>query len=171
MLSPRATSGGSPTDKPHPLRVITCRYFLLFLVVAFAGFFPVAVFFTAALADFAGFFIAADQVVTNCHVVKGASTIRIKTYAGKTSTVRIIITNEQTDLALLKVENREPEVISLELDRTNPIQGASISSQLCSPPNTSLMGPRANLLFGELSKCEMTRIFVPLGIFKVLSRL
>lgn len=75
-----------------------------------------------------GFFVARDQVVTNSHVIKTARTIRIKTFSGKTSTVRsVIIANDQSDLALLRVENPEPETISLELDRSNPIEGEPVT--------------------------------------------
>src|SRR5262245_1741793 len=38
-----------------------------------------------------------------------------------------------------------------------------ISSQLWSPQVTSLVGSGLNRLFGELSKCAVQRIFVPLG--------
>jgi S1-C subfamily serine protease len=82
----------------------------------------------APLSQGTGFFVARDQIVTNCHVIKAARTIRIKTFSGKTNTVRaVIIANEQTDLALLRVENTEREVISLELDHADAIAGESVT--------------------------------------------
>lgn len=52
-----------------------------------------------------GFFIAADgHIVTNNHVVEGATEITVGTSDGETYDARIIGLDPQTDLALLKIE-------------------------------------------------------------------
>ncbi len=52
-----------------------------------------------------GFFISPDgYVVTNHHVVKGASVVKIKTNDGKTYKAKVVGTDKKTDLALLKVD-------------------------------------------------------------------
>ncbi len=51
-----------------------------------------------------GFFISPDgYIVTNHHVVKGASEVTIKTNDGKTWKARVVGSDKKTDLALLKV--------------------------------------------------------------------
>jgi serine protease Do len=51
-----------------------------------------------------GFFISSDgYIVTNNHVVKHASEVKIKTNDGKTYKAKVIGTDPKTDLALLKV--------------------------------------------------------------------
>lgn len=64
-----------------------------------------------------GFFISADGlVVTNNHVVAGATEIEIGTSDGETYSARIIGLDPQTDLALLKVDE-EIEFPYVTLDR------------------------------------------------------
>jgi serine protease Do len=54
-----------------------------------------------------GFFITADgYAVTNNHVVKGSSTAEVRTDDGKTYRSRVVATDPSTDLALLKVDDR-----------------------------------------------------------------
>ena len=54
-----------------------------------------------------GFFISADgYAVTNYHVVDHAKTVQIKTDDGKTYTAKVVGTDQKTDLALIKVDDR-----------------------------------------------------------------
>jgi S1-C subfamily serine protease len=74
-----------------------------------------------------GFFIDSEQVVTNLHVIKDASQIRIETFAGTTATVQsVIATNEKTDLALLRIAQPCPDSASLPLVTGPPAEGESI---------------------------------------------
>jgi serine protease Do len=58
-----------------------------------------------AEAQGSGFFITADgYIVTNNHVVDGASEVEVVTDDGQTLTAKVIGTDKKTDLALIKVE-------------------------------------------------------------------
>jgi S1-C subfamily serine protease len=73
-----------------------------------------------------GFFIDAEEVVTNLHVIKGASQIHIETFAGTTTTVQsVVATNEGTDLALLRIAQPCPNSAILQLAAA-PVEGESI---------------------------------------------
>ena len=73
-----------------------------------------------------GFFIETDCVVTNMHVIKAASSIRISTFGGKTGTVKkVIAANEKTDLALLQVESSLADAV-LQVEDTPPVEGDAI---------------------------------------------
>jgi serine protease Do len=74
-----------------------------------------------------GFFIDPEQVVTNMHVIKGASQIRIETFAGTTTTVQsVVATNEKNDLALLRIAQPCPNSAILQLVAAPPVEGESI---------------------------------------------
>jgi S1-C subfamily serine protease len=63
-----------------------------------------------------GFFIAADRIVTNLHVINGADVIRIETFDGKTTTVRnVVAVDEADDLALLELEAPKANAAVLQL--------------------------------------------------------
>lgn len=54
----------------------------------------------------AGVIITSDgQIVTNNHVISGASSIKVKTSDGKSYTAKVVGTDSKKDLALLKLEN------------------------------------------------------------------
>jgi serine protease Do len=73
-----------------------------------------------------GFFIDPEEVVTNLHVIKGASQIRIETFAGTTVTVQAVAaTNETTDLALLRIARPCPDSAFLQLAPAT-VEGESI---------------------------------------------
>lgn len=74
-----------------------------------------------------GFFITPDRIVTNLHVIRNASEIRIQTFAGKTFTVQTIIaTDAGSDLALLQMEAPCPNATTLHVDDESPTEGESI---------------------------------------------
>jgi serine protease Do len=60
------------------------------------------------MAQGSGFFISADgYIVTNNHVVSNATEVDVVTDSGETLTAKVIGTDPQTDLALLKVDKGE----------------------------------------------------------------
>jgi serine protease Do len=64
-----------------------------------------------------GFFISADGfVVTNNHVIDGATEINVGTVDGETYPARVIGVDPQTDLALLKIDD-EPDFPFVALDQ------------------------------------------------------
>jgi S1-C subfamily serine protease len=74
-----------------------------------------------------GFFIDREQVVTNLHVIKGASQISIETFAGTTTTVQsVVATNQRTDLALLRIAQPCAGSTILPLGTAPPVEGESI---------------------------------------------
>lgn len=73
-----------------------------------------------------GFFITPDRIVTNLHVIKNASLIRIKTFAGKTITVQTVVaTDAGSDLALLQM-NAPCTDTTLQVENATPVEGESI---------------------------------------------
>jgi serine protease Do len=74
-----------------------------------------------------GFFIAADRIVTNMHVIKDAGLISIETFDGNTSTVHnVVAVNEREDLALLQMEAPEANATILQLADSAPVEGEAI---------------------------------------------
>ena len=74
-----------------------------------------------------GFFIAADRIVTNMHVIRDAGLIRIETFDGHTSTVHnVVAVNEREDLALLQMEAPNADVATLQLADSAPVEGEAI---------------------------------------------
>jgi len=47
-------------------------------------------------------------ILTNYHVIRGASTIRVKTFDGRTYTPEVIGVDPETDLAVIKISRSEP---------------------------------------------------------------
>lgn len=47
-------------------------------------------------------------ILTNHHVIRGASTIRVKTFDGRTYTPEVIGVDPETDLAVIKISRNEP---------------------------------------------------------------
>jgi S1-C subfamily serine protease len=83
-----------------------------------------------------GFFTAADRIVTNLHVIKGAGVIRIQSFDGKTTTVRkVVAVDELDDLALLQLEARHVDAAVLQLADSVPIEGEAIVV-MSNPPDS-----------------------------------
>ncbi|MCP4839845.1 MAG: trypsin-like serine protease, partial [Planctomycetes bacterium] len=107
---------------------------------------------TSALGS--GFVISADgYVVTNNHVIEGADEILIEFFEGEELPAKVIGTDPNTDIALLKVESDEPlEFVAFGNSDTarvgdwvlamgNPLgQGFSVSSGIVSARNRALSG-------------------------------
>lgn len=101
-----------------------------------------------------GFVISADGfIVTNNHVIEGADEIEIEFYSGETLPAKVIGTDPNTDVALLKVESDDPlpfvefgnsddaRVGDWVLALGNPLgQGFSASSGIVSARNRELSG-------------------------------
>lgn len=69
------------------------------------------------LAQGSGFFISEDgYIVTNNHVVQNAAEVDIVTDDGKTYTAKVVGTDPQTDLALLKVDGHKFPFVTLSQD-------------------------------------------------------
>ena len=74
-----------------------------------------------------GFFIAADRVVTNRHVIDNAFRAEVHSYNGSVYPVRgVIAVDAEGDLALLRVEAPPNQVRPLQLDKTSPQEGESV---------------------------------------------
>jgi len=64
-----------------------------------------------------GFFISADgYIVTNNHVVDGADKLTVRTSDGRSLTARLVGTDPETDLAVVKVEGRNFPYVTFEGD-------------------------------------------------------
>ena len=74
-----------------------------------------------------GFFLTADRVVTNLHVVNTASQIRISTFTGRTFTAdRILAADKNSDLALLQLSAPSSDATTLGLAEVEPLEGAPV---------------------------------------------
>ncbi|PZQ97190.1 MAG: serine protease [Cereibacter sphaeroides] len=101
-----------------------------------------------------GFVISADgYIVTNNHVIDGADEISIEFYSGKKLDAKIVGTDTNTDLALLKVDSPDPlpfvkfgdsdkmRVGDWVMAMGNPLgQGFSVSAGIVSARNRALSG-------------------------------
>jgi S1-C subfamily serine protease len=89
-----------------------------------------------ALLQGSGFFIEDDLVVTSLHVIKGANQISLETFAGTTTKVQAVLaTNEEADLALLRIAQPCPNSEFLHIAATPPPEGEAI--MLISSPQGS----------------------------------
>lgn len=74
-----------------------------------------------------GFFIAADRVITNRHVIEKAARVEIHLQNGKKFTVKgVIAIDGEGDLALLLVEVPRASAIPLPIVKTVPQEGESV---------------------------------------------
>ncbi len=75
-----------------------------------------------------GFFIAADKIITNRHVIENANRVEIRLTSGKTfSSSGVVAIDGEGDLALLQVSiPSEQAVPSLSIERVAPQEGESI---------------------------------------------
>lgn len=74
-----------------------------------------------------GFFVAANRIVTNFHVVKNSNNIQVKTYKGQTFKVaRIISFNDKRDLALLELQQQPTNINTLTIADSMPEAGSRI---------------------------------------------
>jgi len=101
-----------------------------------------------------GFVISADGfVVTNNHVIEGADEILVELFSGEELEAEIVGTDRDTDIALLKVESREPlqfvafgdsdaaRVGDWVMAMGNPLgQGFSVSAGIISAHSRALSG-------------------------------
>ncbi len=79
------------------------------------------------LARGSGFFIAADKVITNRHVIENAQRVEISLFNDKRYTVKgVLAVDGEGDLALLQVDVPKENVVPLQIDKTTPLEGESI---------------------------------------------
>ena len=74
-----------------------------------------------------GFFIDADRIVTNRHVIEGAHRAEVHSSTGVVMPVKgVLAIDPEGDIALLKIDPPSPQVRPLPLDRTSPQEGESV---------------------------------------------
>lgn len=74
-----------------------------------------------------GFFVAADRVITNRHVIEKASRVEIHLLSGKKFTVKgVLAIDGEGDLALLSVEVPKGSAIPLPIVKSVPQEGESV---------------------------------------------
>ncbi len=80
-----------------------------------------------ALSRGSGFFIDADRVVTNRHVIENAYRVEVHSSNGNTYQVKgVLAVDAEGDIALLKVDTPAHRVRPLSLERTSPQEGESV---------------------------------------------
>jgi len=74
-----------------------------------------------------GFFVEADRIVTNRHVLEGAYRAEVHSSTGSVFPVKgILAVDAEGDLALLKIDAPAMPIRSLPLDKTSPQEGESV---------------------------------------------
>jgi len=74
-----------------------------------------------------GFFIDADRIVTNRHVIEGAFRAEIHSTNGTVIPVKgVLAVDAEGDIALLKIDPPTPQIRPLPLDKTSPQEGESV---------------------------------------------
>jgi S1-C subfamily serine protease len=80
-----------------------------------------------ALQQGSGFFISADRIVTNFHVIDSARQILIKTFNGETVPVESVVASDtQADLAILQIGAPCHDTTSLQVADISPAEGDSL---------------------------------------------
>jgi len=74
-----------------------------------------------------GFFVEADRIVTNRHVLEGAYRAEVHSSSGSVFPVRgVLAVDAEGDIALLKIDAPAPPIRALPLDKTSPQEGESV---------------------------------------------
>jgi tetratricopeptide (TPR) repeat protein len=74
-----------------------------------------------------GFFVAADRIITNRHVIERSNVVEVHLVDGRKFTVRgVIAIDGEGDLALLKIDTPKPPATPLQIVQTVPQEGESI---------------------------------------------
>ena len=74
-----------------------------------------------------GFFVEADRIVTNRHVLEGAYRAEVHSSTGAVFPVKgVLAVDAEGDLALLKIDAPTPQIKPLPLDKTSPQEGESV---------------------------------------------
>src|SRR6185369_1631222 len=74
-----------------------------------------------------GFFVEADRIVTNRHVLEGAYRAEVHSSTGVVFPVRgVLAVDAEGDIALLKIDPPLPPISALPLDKTSPQEGESV---------------------------------------------
>src|ERR1051326_5725113 len=74
-----------------------------------------------------GFFVEADRIVTNRHVLEGAYRAEIHSSTGTVYPVKgVLAVDAEGDIALLKIDAPANQIRPLPLDKTSPQEGESV---------------------------------------------
>jgi tetratricopeptide (TPR) repeat protein len=74
-----------------------------------------------------GFFVEADRIVTNRHVLEGAHRAEVHSSTGAVFPVKgVLAVDAEGDIALLKIDAPAPPIRALPLDKTSPQEGESV---------------------------------------------
>ena len=81
-----------------------------------------------------GFFVTKDgQIVTNAHVVDGATSITVKLASGQTRTASLVGKDDSTDVALLKISTSGLDVTPLRLADSSQVQVGDATAAIGNP--------------------------------------
>jgi S1-C subfamily serine protease len=96
-----------------------------------------------------GFFVTqAGHLLTNAHVVSDCTTISVKSNDGQTGTARVVATDENDDLALLKIERRTEKTAFLRIGR---LPRAGESTVVFGFPLSGLLASTGNVTTGIIT--------------------
>jgi uncharacterized protein len=95
-----------------------------------------------------GFFVAPGIVLTNKHVVRGCSTLRVRADSGRTFRADVSIADPTVDLALLNVDGRAPEIASFRAGE-QPRSGEDVVA--VGYPLSGLLADQVNVSTGTIN--------------------
>jgi S1-C subfamily serine protease len=96
-----------------------------------------------------GFFVTqAGHLLTNAHVVSDCTTISVKSNDGKIGTARVVATDENDDLALLKIDRRTEKTAFLRIGR---LPRAGESTVVFGFPLSGLLASTGNVTTGIIT--------------------
>jgi S1-C subfamily serine protease len=80
-----------------------------------------------------GFFVAADTVLTNVHVIANAAWVTVRRANGTTSSARVSSTSPEIDIAVLRVASPEPAQATLPLGAVSRVRAGQEVIAMGSP--------------------------------------
>jgi S1-C subfamily serine protease len=95
-----------------------------------------------------GFFVAPGVVLTNKHVVRGCSTLRVRADSGRTFRADVSIADPTVDLALLNVDGKAPEIASFRAGE-QPRSGEDVVA--VGYPLSGLLADQVNVSTGTIN--------------------
>jgi len=108
-----------------------------------------------AMSSGSGIIIRSDgYIVTNNHVIEGASSITVTTIAGQTFDAKVVGADARTDLAVLKVES-DTELVYAELGDSSEIRVGELAIAIGNPLREELAG---TLTVGYISAINRTMV-------------
>ena len=111
--APAASTPLQPEAAPVPLRAESVAPAPAALEDIISAALPAVVLVESSAGRGTGFFVAADTLITNVHVVAGNGSVTIRRDDRTTAVARVAALSSDVDIAILKVSNPDPNQVSI----------------------------------------------------------